>query len=303
MKEVIGRKAELQEMIGLLQSHESEFLAVYGRRRVGKTYLIRNAYQKEIVFQMTGFADASTAQQLTNFWGALKAADPDLLQASPPKDWLEAFEWLKAYLQVIGKTKKVVFFDELPWIDTPRSKFMQALGHFWNSWASARTDIVLVVCGSAASWMINKLINDRGGLHNRVTKRIRLEPFTLSETEEFLQNKQISIDRYQIIQLYMSLGGIPYYLNELKPGRSVFQEIDRLCFSPKGSLVGEYNNLYRSLFQKAENHIAIVEALAGKQSIFEEKLQQPHSSVCTVANILESHVREGSGSSQRYDEI
>jgi hypothetical protein len=156
-----------------------------------------------------------------------------------------------------------VFFDELPWIETPHSNFLSALEHFWNAWASARADIILVVCGSAASWMINKLINNKGGLHNRVTKRIRLLPFTLHETEIFFKNKNIELDRYQIVQLYMTMGGIPFYLNEIQPGRSAFQEIDRLCFSPGGVLVNEYQNLYRSLFNSAERHMTIVEVLAG----------------------------------------
>lgn len=264
METIIGRNKELAEMKELLNDRQSQFLVVYGRRRIGKTYLIRNAYEKEIVFQMTGFAEATTAEQLINFSSALKGAGPQLPFDVAPKDWIEAFDLLKTHLHSLKNKKKVVFFDELPWIDTPRSKFLMALEHFWNSWASARTDIVLVVCGSAASWMINKLINNKGGLHNRVTKRIRLTPFTLYETEQYLLYKQISFDRYQIIQLYMALGGIPYYLNELKPGQSAFQEIDRLCFSSGGLLLNEYDNLYRSLFQEAETHIAIVEALAKK---------------------------------------
>lgn len=264
MEAIIGRNEEIREMQSLLESSKPEFLAVYGRRRVGKTYLIRNTFRQHIVFQMTGFADATTAEQLSNYWSALKAVSPTIKYDAPPTNWMQAFEWLREYLQSIKGRKKIIFLDELPWIDTPRSKFIQALGHFWNAWASDQNDIILVVCGSAASWMINKLINDRGGLHNRVTRRIRLDPFTLKETEAFLRHKHIEYDRYQTIQLYMSLGGIPYYLNELKSGRSVSQEIDRLCFSPKGSLVGEYNNLYRSLFRHADTHIAIVEALAKK---------------------------------------
>ncbi len=264
MKTIVGRNQELKEMRRLLEDPESQFLAVFGRRRIGKTYLIRNTYEKELVFQMTGFAEANTAEQLSNFLSALEAADVQLALETPPENWMKAFELLKAYLNRLKQKKKVVFFDELPWISTPRSKFLMALEHFWNSWASARNDIVLVVCGSAASWMINNLINNRGGLHNRVTKRIRLEPFTLHETEQYLRYKHISYDRYQIIQLYMALGGIPYYLNELQPGQSSFQEIDRLCFSPNGLLVKEYSNLYRSLFQKSETHVAIVQALSTK---------------------------------------
>lgn len=252
----------------ILASKEAEFLAVYGRRRVGKTFLIRQVYQKQIVFQMTGIASANTPQQLANFFSVLKEADPNVAPDSLPKNWFDAFGLLRSYLQKLKMPKKVIFFDELPWIDTPRSNFLSALEHFWNAWASTRPDIILVVCGSAASWMISKLINNRGGLYNRVTQRIRLLPFTLHETEKYFRNNQIKLDRYQILQIYMALGGIPFYLSEIRPGKSAFQEIDRLAFSENGILVTEYENLYRSLFNHADRHITIIETLAQKSKGF-----------------------------------
>jgi AAA+ ATPase superfamily predicted ATPase len=264
METIIGRKEEQVILNQLLDSERPEFLAVYGRRRVGKTFLIRQVFTKRIVFQMTGLARANTSQQLTNFFSVMREADEGINQDNLPKSWFDAFEMLKRYLQKSNEPKKVIFFDELPWIDTPRSNFLSALEHFWNSWASARPDIILVVCGSAASWMINKVINDRGGLYNRVTQRIRLLPFTLQETESFLRASKITLDRYQILQLYMAVGGVPFYLSEIRQGMSAFQEIDRLAFSPNGFLATEYDNLYRSLFSHAERHITIIETLAKK---------------------------------------
>lgn len=261
---IAGRDKEQRQMKQLLQTGRSEFLAIFGRRRVGKTFLIRNVYAKELVFQMTGIAHANMPQQLANFSSALRLAQKSEHSTNVPDTWFEAFEQLKAFLESHKAEKKVVFFDELPWIDTARSRFLASLEHFWNSWASARADIVLVVCGSAASWMLNKLIHNKGGLHNRVTKRIQLEPFTLKETEHFLKIKNVSLDRYQIVQLYMAMGGIPFYLNEVSPGLSAFQIIDKTCFTKGGLLTFEYENLYRSLFSKAERHIAIIEALASK---------------------------------------
>ncbi|WP_342087909.1 AAA family ATPase [Dyadobacter sp. OTU695] len=264
MTTIAGRQDEQAQMRQLLQTGKSEFLAVLGRRRVGKTFLIRNVYQKELVFQMTGIAHANMAQQLANFASALRDAEKKDHPVTIADSWFVAFEHLKAFLTNLKGSKKVVFFDELPWIDTPKSQFLSSLEHFWNSWASTRADIVLVVCGSAASWMLNKLINNRGGLHNRVTRQIRLEPFTLKETEHFLQISNVNLDRYQIIQLYMAMGGIPFYLNEVQPGLSAFQIIDKTCFTKGGLLSFEYDNLYHSLFSKAERHIAIIEALASK---------------------------------------
>lgn len=265
METIIGREEEQSVLNQLLNSKKPEFLAVYGRRRVGKTFLIRQVFAKRIVFQMTGLARANTSQQLSNFYSVMiREGSEAINQDNIPKSWFDAFEMLRSHLQKSKEPKKVIFFDELPWIDTPRSNFLSALEHFWNSWASARPDIILVVCGSAASWMINKVINNRGGLYNRVTQRMRLLPFTLRETEQFLRAGNITLDRYQILQLYMTVGGVPFYLSEIRQGMSVFQEIDRLAFSPNGFLATEYDNLYRSLFSHAERHIAIIETLAKK---------------------------------------
>ncbi len=264
MLPITGRKEERELLLKQMESAESQFIAIYGRRRVGKTYLIRQVYGDHIVFQVTGLANAGTLQQLLNFFTVLKEADAAIASQHIPATWFEAFQMLKNHLEKQKDGKKVVFFDELPWIDTPKSNFISGLEHFWNSWASARNDIILVVCGSAASWMINKLIKNTGGLHNRVTQRIRLQPFTLNETEAFLKSRNINFDRYQIIELYMAMGGIPFYLDKIREGRSVFQEIDRLAFNPDGLLNTEFENLYHSLFKSAEKHIEVIEILSKK---------------------------------------
>ena len=248
----------------LKNTDSSAFVAVYGRRRVGKTFLIRSAFNNEFAFHLTGIANVNLAQQLTNFSLSIKKFDRSADIQAPPKTWQHAFEQLITWLEKCESEKKVVFLDELPWLDTAQSGFLPALEHFWNAWASARRDIILVVCGSAAAWMVNKLINNRGGLHNRVTHRIRLQPFTLNECEAFFKAKAAGFDRYQIVLLYMIMGGIPFYLDQVNTGLSADQNIDRLCFSAEGLLRGEFDNLYQSLFQKAERHIAIIEALSKK---------------------------------------
>ena len=262
MQEILGRENELSVLNSLYSSEKSEFVAIYGRRRVGKTFLIRSAFEKKFTFQITGLANATLNQQLTNFHLALTGLEPKK-DHLPAKDWLIAFSQLSDYLET-KKGRKVIFIDELPWFDTRNSKFIQGLEHFWNSWASARSDIVLIVCGPATSWMINKLINDKGGLHNRITKRIKLMPFTLYECEKYLKSRKIKLDRYQIIQLYMAFGGIPFYWDEVKPGLSAMQNIENICFSETGLLRNEFINLYRSLFNKHERHLSLVRALAKK---------------------------------------
>ena len=263
MRAIVGRTEYLEAFQELYNSEKSEFVAVYGRRRVGKTFLIRTAFEGKFTFQVTGLSNASMKQQIANFNYALKKAitDKDFTEVN---NWFTAFQQLIEVLESVGSGKKVVFIDELPWFDTPKSGFISALEHFWNSWANERNDILLVVCGSAASWMINKLINDKGGFHNRVTKRMKIVPFTLSECEKFLETKNAILDRYQIIQLYMVLGGIPFYWDEVKPGKSAFQNIQEICFNENGLLRNEFKNLYKSLFNKHEKHLSIVMALAKK---------------------------------------
>ncbi len=266
MNELVGRQKEIRKLQQFFHSRKSEFVAVYGRRRVGKTFLIREVFKDHFAFQMTGLANASMSDQLSLFHSELVRHSPIIEELRPARDWLTAFQQLIDLLEKNQtETKKVIFLDELPWIDTPRSKFLMGLEHFWNSWASARKDILLIVCGSAASWMIKNLLNNKGGLHNRTTGRIKLEPFNLGETEAFLKHKNAVYDRYQILLLYMTLGGIPYYLDNADPGLSAMQNINTLCFERNAVLRNEYENLYASLFNRAERHMKVVEALAKKK--------------------------------------
>jgi len=264
MEKFFGREKELQKIRSLITSGRSEFLAVYGRRRVGKTMLIREALQQNFTFRLTAIGNADKRQQLVNFHTSLKKLVAPHKELPIPKNWFEAFQQLIEYLENSTAERKLVFLDELPWFDTAKSDFMPSLEHFWNSWASYRSDVILVVCGSAASWMINELINHKGGLHNRLTARIRLEPFTLKEAEALLKDKNQTIDRYQIIQIYMVTGGIPFYLNNFDGGLSAMQNIENLCFTQDGPLRNEFNNLFPALFSNSERHIAIVEAIAAK---------------------------------------
>ena len=261
---IIGRKEEQQILHSAVQSENSEFVAVYGRRRVGKTYLIRETFGYKFTFQHTGLAKGNTKEQLFSFAISLRDAGYD--DCPIPKSWLEAFSLLSTYLKNSTDEKKIVFLDELPWMDTPRSNFISAFEHFWNGWASARKDIVLIICGSATSWIINKVINDHGGLHNRVTKQIALQPFTLKECEMFAQSKGLEMSRYQLAECYMVFGGIPYYWSLLEKGLSLAQNIDKIIFAKNGKLSNEFNQLYASLFKSPEQYIDIVTALGKKKA-------------------------------------
>ncbi|PWV47694.1 ATP-binding protein [Chitinophaga sp. S165] len=264
MEYLIGREEEKAISQRALLSEEAELVAIYGRRRIGKTFLIRNFYQKQLIFEFSGVHNATLNDQLANFAQALTRSIKSL-HIEPPVDWRSAFSLLESYVApLIKKQKRVLFFDEFPWIQTPRSGFMQAFEHFWNMWASRQENLVVVICGSAASWMIQKVINNPGGLHNRVTKRIRLLPFNLSETEAYLKSRKIKLDQYQLLQLYMAMGGVPLYLKEVNIGESTAQALNRTCFTKSGLLHNEFKILFQSLFEEAVHHMDVIRALAAK---------------------------------------
>jgi len=260
---IVGRNNEIAILNEMLASNKPEFVAIYGRRRIGKTFLVRNVFDNKFLFKLTGLANATLQEQLANYNITMQQQHP-LYGNRTANSWLEAFQHIRQIIEKSKQKKKIIFIDELPWFDTPHSKFIQALEHFWNSWASGRKDVLLIVSGSAASWMINKLINNKGGLYNRVTQKIKLEPFTLNECQELLKHKKITLDHYHLVELYMVLGGIPFYWDAIKKGLSTSQNINKLCFETNGLLKVEFDNLFKSLFAKAERHEVIVAVLAKK---------------------------------------
>ena len=272
MDRVIGRKQEAGELLELLESNRAEFVAVYGRRRVGKTFLVDETLGRYITFRHTGLSpiDENGKQnlmkdQLQHFYHSLLSQG--MKKSHKPASWLEAFYMLEMHLQNIDNgSRQVVFIDELPWMDTPRSKFIMALEGFWNNWACHRHNLMLVVCGSANSWMLNNLVNNHGGLYGRVTYEIRLMPFTLKECEDFFQSRGVKMSRYDIVQSYMMLGGIPFYLNYFKKGLSLAQNIDRLFYASNAKLRDEYDRLFASVFSNPEEMKRIVACLSTRHA-------------------------------------
>lgn len=263
---IVGREKEIEFLKGLLEEEESQFVAIYGRRRVGKTFLIREAFNYSFAFQHTGIYGASLKEQLSEFTESLYSAGMRKVKELP-SNWNEAFHLLERFIEKSKDTqkKKIIFIDEMPWMDTHKSNFVRSLDHFWNSWATARKDIILIICGSATSWIINNIIMNYGGLHNRLTNQIFLEPFSLRECQEFCEKRKLGYTERQILEAYMALGGIPYYWSFLKRGQSVAQNFDRMFFSERGELTQEFNALYASLFKRPTTHISIITALASKK--------------------------------------
>ncbi len=257
---MIGRHAESEILRECVNSSRSEFVIVCGRRRIGKTFLVDQFFGNSYDFSYVGKHRTSTRTQLGYFAKAIQKYSGK--RQPSYADWYEAFDALESYLEAIPpKGKKIVFIDEMPWIDTQRSSFVSALENFWNGWASRRYDIVLVATGSATSWMADKLIENQGGLHNRITRRIYLEPFTLRETEEYFQAFDATYTRYDILQCYMFTGGIPFYLSLMNTKWSIAQNIDRLCFAKNAPLRNEYNELYSALFSHVDSYIKVIELL------------------------------------------
>jgi uncharacterized protein len=263
-KNLVGREREQQILLSTLESTESEMVALIGRRRVGKTFLIKNTYADRIAFEVTGLQNAEKLEQLQNFAFRINRTFYDNKAKLKPKNWLEAFQMLILALEKQTYPQKmVVFLDELPWFDSRKSGFLRALGFFWNSWCVDQ-NIVVVICGSAASWMIEQVVNDKGGLHNRITRRVDLQPFTLYETDLYLKSRNVRLDTYQILQIYMIFGGIPHYLKEILPGKSAIENIGSICFSPSSTLTNEFQNLYPALFENSANHSAVIRGLSQK---------------------------------------
>ena len=267
---IIGRKREIDILSNCLSSKRPEFVVVYGRRRVGKTFLIKEYFNGQFSFYATGISDERTKGQLKAFHASLQIYG--YMEEKVPGDWFEAFARLRKLLERQDvyrdpiSSRRVIFLDELPWMDTAKSDFKSALEYFWNSWASSQEDLLLIVCGSATSWIMNHMLKERKGFHNRVTRRIRLLPFTLKECEELLENNDVVMTREQMMECYMIFGGIPYYLNLLDFRLSLAQNVDELFFKPYGDLKDEYTEVFHSLFKKPEKHMAIMKALADSKN-------------------------------------
>ncbi len=259
---VVGRNKEIEILRKAFHSKKAEMVALYGRRRVGKTYLVRSLFQKQAAYlEVVGLKDGKMSDQLQIFTKAISELFFSGTPLQIPKNWREALTLLDAEIAKRNE-KTVIFFDELPWLATPRSNLLQQLDHFWNSKWSQNQNVKLILCGSAASWMIDNVINAKGGLHNRLTDRLLIQPFTLKETEEYLRHLDTYSSRRQTLELYMCIGGIPYYLNACKKGESVGQAMNRLCFQKSGLLHEEFERLYSSLFHSSDEYVKIVRALA-----------------------------------------
>jgi AAA+ ATPase superfamily predicted ATPase len=239
---------------------------VYGRRRVGKTYLVKSYLQDRISFQYQGIHHVTSSVQLSRFLKAMAAQLNGGKPLAELTDWFDAFNTLETLLNRKRSKRIVIFLDEFPWMHAPKSNFLAAFENFWNTWATNKPNVTVIICGSAASWMIKKVVHNKGGLHNRITHKIILPPFNLYETELFLKSRGVHLNHYQIVQLYMAVGGIPQYLEIAKPGKSAAQIIDEACFQKNGFLYDEFNELYHSLFYQADRHIKIIRALAAKPS-------------------------------------
>ncbi len=266
---MVGRKKEIRELNDIYNSNKAELVAIYGRRRVGKTYLIDELFKDNISFRHTGLPPISNEEKKSNYKRQLDSFYYSLLKAGysnakKPKTWLDAFFQLECYLDTIKSKRKVIFIDELPWMDTAKANFLEAFIDFWNNYCCFHNEIMLIVCGSASSWILDNVIHNVGGLYGRVTHQIQLLPFNLHDSELLLTNNGVNLSRYEITQIYMAVGGIPYYLNYFKPGLSVAQNLDLLFFNKDARLNGEFEQLFSSQFKNYEKYKEIVEKLGDK---------------------------------------
>ena len=260
---IIGRENELKMLQEAYNDEYSQFVVVYGRRRVGKTFLVREAFNYKFTFQHTGIANTAKSTQLEEWGKSLQKHG--LKVKGTPKNWLEAFSLLDDLIRKSRAKRKVIFIDEIPWMDTQGSGFVPALEHFWNAYASSRKDVLLIVCGSATSWIVDKIIHNHGGLHNRINRKINLRQFTLHECEMYAKSRKLGMQHRQILECYMVMGGIPFYWSLLRKDLSLPQNIDNIFFSEDGELNNEFDALYRSLFKNPEAYIHVINTLGKKR--------------------------------------
>lgn len=269
---IIGREEERRILSDCLHSKQPEFLAVYGRRRVGKTFLIKEFFEMRFSFYATGVNSKTKKDKLAVFQESL--IEYGSKEKAVPENWFKAFSRLKNVLESSDcyrnpeTGKKIVFLDELPWMDSKKSEFKAALDYFWNTYGSTQNDLLLIVCGSATSWIINNILKDTGGFYNRITNQIHLAPFSIKECAELAKKRGLDFNKTSIIQSYMVFGGVPYYWNLLSPSKSLDQEIERLCFDERSMLHYEFQNLFRSLFSEKGIHREIIELLSLKAAGF-----------------------------------
>jgi uncharacterized protein len=257
---IVGRSEEKAELNQAMISNRPELICIYGRRRVGKTFLIREFFEKELVFEISGMKNASKQEQLENF--RIVLSKKQQINIAKPKNWIQAFDHLATYLSSIKTKKKlVVFLDEFPWLCSQKSGFLAAFENFWNQFCTKKNNLIVVVGGSAASFMIQNVISNKGGLHNRLTRKLKISPFNLSETESFFTSKNHKISRNSLLQLYFALGGIPHYFDLIRKGESPIQAIDRLIFKESGILHNEFIELFESLFTNGKTHIELIKVL------------------------------------------
>jgi uncharacterized protein len=262
---IIGRSVEKAKLDQCVSESRSHFMVVYGRRRVGKTFLIKEHFNNNFTFYCTGLLKGKKAQQLNNFGVAMNEQLPHYNPNVKLNNWFEAFsELINALSKIKGKQKKIIFIDELPWMDTQGSDLLLGVEYFWNSWASARKDILLIVCGSATSWMVSNILNNTGGLYNRVTTKLKINPFLLDECLSFFKAKGFLYNEEQCLQAYMTFGGIPYYFDQFSKNLSPIQNIDELCFGSGALFAHEYESLFKSLFKNYPSYIAVMEAICTK---------------------------------------
>ena len=260
---IIGRIREQENLRYAYNDEVSHFIAVYGRRRIGKTFLVRETFNNNFTFQHTGLSNQGIKNQLAEFDASLK--EYGLKDNEKSQSWLDAFRKLKKVIIESSDQRKVIFIDELSWMDTPKSDLISAIENFWNTFASTRKDVVLIVCSSATSWIIKKVLHNKGGLYNRLTDNIHLDSFSLLECEEYLSKRNVTLSRSQILELYMIFGGVPFYWSLIKKGLSVTQIVDDILFKRDAMLKDEFKYLYASIFNRPEKYLVIVETLARKK--------------------------------------
>ncbi len=253
----VGRDYELDQLNTLYKAEGSQLVAVYGRRRVGKSTLVEQLMLHKPNLQFEGLEKVRTKGQIEQFTIDLRHQVADsILDSVVFANWQAVFEYLTRYFDECQE-KQLIFFDEFQWMAVGQSKLVSLIKSYWDRYWS-KQNIMLVLCGSVSSYMIKRVIKSKA-MYGRINYELALQPFSPPEIKLLLNNKR---SNDEVLLYSLIFGGIPKYLREIDVSKSFDQNMSQLLFVRNGQLVGEYEKIFYSQFKEPKIYEAIAKVLS-----------------------------------------
>jgi hypothetical protein len=260
----VGRKNELRMLNDAYRSGKDELVVLYGRRRIGKSSLVKRfAEKKKAYYEFEALEGETTPGQINHFLQQLKKQiDDPILDSVRFANWEQVFTYLtEKVINRKSKVKKILFLDELPWMAAGRIRLVSLLKYYWdNHWKSKH--VMLILCGSVASFMVKKVLHSNA-LYGRTTIEILLKGFSPEEAARLLSKKR---SREETLNYQLVFGGVPKYLEQINTSQSFNKNMNTLCFSPHGIMLKEVERIFYSQFREPRTYLKIINLL--KNGIF-----------------------------------